>query len=43
MAIWPTVMPQLARITVGDEAATPEGRDAPREHLVEFVRAAVGR
>lgn len=43
MAMWPSVMPQLARITVGEEAATPEGREALREHLVAFVRAAVER
>jgi len=43
MAMWPSVMPQLARITVGEGAATPDGQRAMREHLVAFVRAAVGK
>lgn len=41
LAMWPSAMPQLARITVGEEARTPEGREALREHLVAFVRSAV--
>ncbi|MBO4270311.1 TetR/AcrR family transcriptional regulator [Microbispora triticiradicis] len=41
MAMWPSAMPQLARITAGEDATTPEGREALRGHLMAFVRAAV--
>ncbi|MFF5206157.1 TetR family transcriptional regulator [Streptosporangium sp. NPDC000396] len=41
LAAWPMVMPRLNRIVVGEEAGTEEGHRRMREHLVDFVRAAL--
>ncbi|WP_433256584.1 TetR/AcrR family transcriptional regulator [Streptosporangium sp. CA-135522] len=42
LAAWPMIMPRLGRIVVGDESGTEEGHRRMREHLVDFVRAALG-
>ncbi|GAA3067962.1 TetR/AcrR family transcriptional regulator [Streptosporangium carneum] len=43
LAAWPMVMPRLGRIVVGEEFGGEEGHLRMREHLVDFVRAALGR
>ncbi|GIH73615.1 TetR/AcrR family transcriptional regulator [Planobispora longispora] len=43
LAVWPTAMPRLGRLALGEEATTEEGRAAMREHLIAFTRAALGR
>ncbi|RJL31594.1 TetR/AcrR family transcriptional regulator [Bailinhaonella thermotolerans] len=41
LAVWPNAMPTVARLIVGPEADTPEGKDRMRDHVVEFARAAL--
>ncbi|MFI6602566.1 TetR/AcrR family transcriptional regulator [Nonomuraea sp. NPDC050536] len=41
LALLPSMLPQLARIIVGDPGDTPESRAAMRTHIANFVSAAM--
>ncbi|WP_116024829.1 TetR/AcrR family transcriptional regulator [Thermomonospora umbrina] len=41
LAAWPTAMPQIAQIMLGDLAGDPDDPAAMREHVTAFARAAL--
>ncbi|SDN21413.1 TetR/AcrR family transcriptional regulator [Allokutzneria albata] len=41
MCSWPVVVPQVARLVLGEDVDTEDGRDRLRKHIGDFAQAAV--
>ncbi|MFB9906800.1 TetR/AcrR family transcriptional regulator [Allokutzneria oryzae] len=39
---WPVVVPQIARLVLGEEVDTDEGRERLKHHIGDFAEAAIG-